>query len=260
MKELPEIYDRRAEATNKLESAENALLKTAATLRAKKLKKEAKAAKKSGAAPPTSESPTTDAEGRPLTHHSLDDPENNVTLAERLVPQNKRPSHRLPLGFMPFALPFVGEKVDSINWARDQIVATNELLVEGRAQINSQSPGGKSLPPVPSDADSAASHKADKKKADEDAAPAQEYPPLNSAFITFNQQIAAHMAQNALNHHDPYRMTGRYAEVAPEDVIWGNLGLNAYEAKVRMLISYGLTAGLIILWAIPGELLPWLYV
>ena len=82
----------------------------------------------------------------------------------------------------------------------------------------------------------------------------QEYPPLNSAFITFNQQIAAHMAKNALNHHDPYRMTGRYAEVAPEDVIWGNLGMNAYEAKVRMLVSYAATAGLIILWAFPGQL------
>lgn len=250
------MYDRRSEAANKLESAENALLNAAAKRRAKKLKKEAKAAKKSGATVPADDAPT-DTEGRPLTHPSIDDPESNVTLAEKLVPQNKRPSHRLPLSFMPFALPFIGEKVDSINWARDQIEATNELLAKGRALIG-QSPG-KPLPARPSDADSTGSNDANEtnekgsKKAETDAAPSHEYPPLNSAFITFNQQIAAHMAQNTLNHHDPYRMTGRYAEVAPEDVIWSNLGLNAYEAKGRMLISYAATAGLIILWAIPGE-------
>jgi calcium permeable stress-gated cation channel len=250
------VYDRRAEASNKLESAENALLKMAAKIRAKKLKKEAKAAKKSGASPSTGDTPAIDAEGRPLTHVSVDDPENNVSLAEKLVPQKKRPTHRLPLSFMPFALPFIGEKVDSINWARDQIVATNDLLAKGRALIDSRS---ETLPPHSSDAESTGSNdvnesdKKSAKKAEKGAAPSQEYAPLNSAFITFNQQIAAHMAKNALNHHDPYRMTGRYAEVAPEDVIWANLGLNAYEAKVRMLISYAATAGLIILWALPGE-------
>jgi len=35
------------------------------------------------------------------------------------------------------------------------------------------------------------------------------YPPLNSAFITFNKQIGAHMAMQALAHHDPYRMSAR---------------------------------------------------
>jgi hypothetical protein len=33
------------------------------------------------------------------------------------------------------------------------------------------------------------------------------YPPLNSAFITFNKQIAAHLAMQVLAHHDPYRMS-----------------------------------------------------
>ena len=246
MKELPSIYDRRAKATSKLESAENALLKTAAKLRAKQLKKAAKAAEKTGDAAPVPDSPPADAEGRPLTRTSIEDAENNASLAERLVPQNKRPTHRLPLSFMPFALPFVGEEVDSIEWARDEIVVMNELLAQGRAAIDSES---TVKPPRLSDAgpsDAGSEPVADKEST-------QEYPPLNSAFITFNQQIAAHMAQNALNHHDPYRMTGRYAEVAPEDVIWGNLGMNAYEGKVRMLISYAATAGLIILWAFPGE-------
>jgi calcium permeable stress-gated cation channel len=34
-----------------------------------------------------------------------------------------------------------------------------------------------------------------------------QYPPLNSAFITFNRQIAAHLAYAGLAHHEPYRMS-----------------------------------------------------
>lgn len=81
---------------------------------------------------------------------------------------------------------------------------------------------------------------------------AGEYPPLNSAFITFHRQIAAHLATQALAHHEPYRMSERYNEIAPQDVVWSNLGLNPYETKVRLAISWGLTLGLIILWAFPG--------
>jgi hypothetical protein len=248
LKELPDLYDRRAQATNKLESAENALLKTAIKLRNKKLKKEAKAAEKSGAAP-NSESVVT--EGRPLTHPSIEDPEGNVSLAEKLVPQDQRPSHRLPAGFMPFSLPLIGKKVDTIEWARDEIVATNELLAQGRAQIGSEAPG-KELPHRPSsDVDGDSSESKADTKTHKNTVLSHEYPLLSSAFITFNQQIAAHIALNALSHHEPYRMAGRYADVAPDDVIWGNLGMNAYEQKVRMIISYAATAGLIIFWAIP---------
>lgn len=281
--ELPEVYDRRAAACNKLESAENALLKMAAKLRNKKTKAEAKKAKKSGV-PASEATPSVDGEGRPLTHSSSDDPEAQVTLAERLVPKAKRPSHRLPAGFMPFSLPFIGQKVDTIDWARQQIVETNEILTKGRRVLDSQGTSGQAAgesnhtpisqpkplhaeahdeePPTSAREPTAPQTKAEKKAAKIEAKKlgkssldplAPSYAPLNSAFITFHQQIAAHMAKNTLNHHEPYRMTGRYAEMAPEDVIWGNLGMNAYEQKVRMLVSYAATAGLIILWAFPGE-------
>ena len=65
----------------------------------------------------------------------------------------------------------------------------------------------------------------------------------------------------------------KYVEVSPDDVIWANLNINPYERKVRFpvpgsttvaallnearsqvrtAISYATTAGLIILWVIPG--------
>ena len=47
-------------------------------------------------------------------------------------------------------------------------------------------------------------------------------------------------------------MSDKYINVAPDDVIWGNLGLNPYEKKIRLAFSYAATAGLIILWAFPG--------
>ncbi|KAF7984711.1 hypothetical protein HWV62_13020 [Athelia sp. TMB] len=241
LKELPAAYDRRLKACGKLESAENALLKTAAKIRRKQLKK--------GGA--SDEAPMVDAEGRPLTHSSNPDtdPESgSVGLAEKLVPAAKRPSHRLPAGFMPFSLPFIGEKVDSIHWAREQIEETNAVLAKGRAEIDGQGAGPQFAPPA---LEPGKAEETSDKAAAQQVKDAVAYPPLNSAFITFHTQIAAHMAKDTLNHHEPYRMTGRYADVAPEDVIWSNLGMNAYEAKLRMLISYGVTAALIILWAIP---------
>ncbi|KAG1790166.1 uncharacterized protein HD556DRAFT_1392969 [Suillus plorans] len=216
LKELPSIHDRRLAACGKLESAETSLLSTAAKLRRKALKKA------NGAGDP---SPSAD-------------PERNVALAERLVPRNKRPSHRLPAGFMPFSLPFIGKEVDTIDWCRQEIAATTGLLTQGRQTLADQ---GRSLPEdVNGDG-----------KVDKNDRAKQPYPLLNSAFVTFNQQIAAHLAVNALTHHEPYCMADRYLEVSPPDVIWGNLGLNPYEKRIRMVVSYSATAALIIFWAIP---------
>jgi hypothetical protein len=207
-KKLPDVYQRRLEACSKLESAETNLFKIAAKIHRKSVAKDTKTAQ--GKAP----TPTADVE---LNGQSVLD----------LVPRNKRPTHRLPLGFMPFSLPLIGKKVDSIDWAKEQIATTNKLLDEGRAKFNQDI-------------------------VREGTGEDEHFPPLNSAFILFNQQIAAHLAAQALIHNDPYRMANKYTEVAPADVIWSNLGLNPYEARVRMAISYLATAGLIILWAFPG--------
>ncbi|KAG0704929.1 hypothetical protein DFH29DRAFT_988817 [Suillus ampliporus] len=216
LKELPSVYDRRLAACGKLESAETSLLSTASKLRRKALKKA------NGAGDPS----------------PADDPERNVALAERLVPQDQRPSHRLPAGFMPFSLPFIGEKVDTIDWCRQEIATATGLLINGRQAL----------------ADEGISQPEDLNgdgKVDKNDRAKQTYPPVGSAFVTFNQQIAAHLAVNALTHHEPYCMADRYLEVSPPDVIWGNLGLNPYEKRIRMAISYAATAALIIFWSIP---------
>ncbi|KIK93365.1 hypothetical protein PAXRUDRAFT_34109 [Paxillus rubicundulus Ve08.2h10] len=221
LKDLPAVYDRRLAACGKLESAETSLLATATKIRAKQFKKSGNRADKDESPPQT-----------------VDQAERNLSLAESLVPRAKRPTHRLPAGFLPFALPFIGKKVDTIEWSRTEIAASTALLRQARRTV-SESPL-----PVPQDTN-------EDGKVDAEDRPEQTYPPLSSAFITFNQQISAHMAYRTLTHHEPYRMADRYLEVAPENVLWGNLGMNPYEKRVRMVISYAATAALILLWAFP---------
>jgi calcium permeable stress-gated cation channel len=163
----------------------------------------------------------------PDKHPMTDGEKNGKTLegavdhsSDQYVPRADRPTHRLPvLSFLP-----IGRKVDSIDWATKEINETTELLEKERATLTEQE-GNAS----------------------------EKYPPLNSVFVLFNQQIAAHLAAQSLTHNEPYRMTGKYTEVAPADVVWENLGRNPYEARIRQLISYSATGALIIFWAIPGE-------
>ncbi|KAK2462387.1 hypothetical protein APHAL10511_005693 [Amanita phalloides] len=215
LKELPDIYDRRMAACAKLESAETALLRTAAELR---LKDETSAS-------------TTALE------------------AAAVVPADQRPTHRL--GF--FGL--WGEKVDSIEWARKEIATCNQLLDEGRKIIDQEDKAHDVEEGAGSDA---AGLMAKGKEVllksiriVKGGGHQSRYPPLSSAFVTFHRQIAAHLAAQALLHHKPYAMSGKYTGLQPEDVIWTNLGMNPYERKVRMALSYAATAALIIFWAFP---------
>ncbi|KAG5350310.1 hypothetical protein C0989_011642 [Termitomyces sp. Mn162] len=223
LKELPDIYDRRLAACNKLESAETSLLKTAANLRLAAIKK----AKKSG---------------------NVADLEAAQSLDVVSVSRDQRPQHRL--GWIPF----VGEKVDTIEWCRSEIRICTELLAEGRSIIENDGLGVRDRSDDPIDKDSIEGDTdEERRKGKKKREGLKSYPPINSAFITFNNQIAAHLAKQSLTHHEPYRMSGKYIEVAPEDVIWSNLSLNPYERKIRIALSWAATAALIIFWAIPGK-------
>jgi hypothetical protein len=216
---MPDLYNDRLKAVKKLESAETDLIKTATKL---KLKEEKAAAKKNG-------KPVDDK------WNSVSNAEGDVSLAERrtsdlsprpsailvhlaysivfcgfllVVPKKKRPSHRLPpFKWLPFSLPFMGKKVDTIEWCRETIREKGVELHASREQLRK---------------DIAAPGTGDD----------EVYPPLNSAFVLFNQQIAAHMALQSVMHNQPYAMSGRYIEMAPGDVIWSNLGLNPYDRSL----------------------------
>ncbi|GAA5909988.1 hypothetical protein JCM8208_006407 [Rhodotorula glutinis] len=188
LKDLPDLYDRREKACKKLESAETKLLKLATKQIAKN--------KKKNLSPPELDAEASKGE---------------IT---RYVPKKKRPTHKLGL------LGLFGKKVDTIDWAREEIATTTKELDAEREILLGANGSAK-------------------------------YPPESSAFIQFHTQMAAHMFAQCLNHHAPLRMSARYLEVAQDDVIWGNLNINPYQQRARYAISWAMTIGLIILWSFP---------
>jgi len=116
LKDLPDIYDRRLAACNKLESAETSLLRTAARLRFEAQNQQQKNVIQSNSADPKK---AADPEAVPLDLVSG-------------VPRDQRPSHRLGL------IPFTGQRVDTIEWAREEIKECNKLLYEAISSIEEE--------------------------------------------------------------------------------------------------------------------------
>jgi calcium permeable stress-gated cation channel len=249
--DMPDLYERRLAACDMLESAETSLLNKA-------IKRNNKHHKK-----------VTSSAVAELTEPEKDTEAARKTSIAELVPSGKRPSHRLPLfSWMPFSIPFVGKKVDTIEWARDQVRELNAQLKQKREVLASDIAKATAAEIQTTDR----VHRIGAGRLNI-AIPAvsvtlplvgalsvvdfsdQTYPPANGAFILFNKQIAAHMAAQTLTHHDPYRMSDslKYVEVGPGDVIWDNLTLNAYERRVRLALSWAATIGLIIFFALPGQ-------
>ncbi|GAA99523.1 uncharacterized protein L969DRAFT_93981 [Mixia osmundae IAM 14324] len=203
LKELPDFYDRRQKACQKLEAAETKLCKLAVQNKTKQEKKAAKAAKKSG-----EPAPSNGSESHPMTNMNAD-VEADASMAAKYVEQKQRPTCR-----PNSKIPCFGEKKDTIEWAREEIELCERELSERRPHWD-------------------------------------DFTPKSSAFIQFNSQMAAHFFAQCLAHELPLRMAGRHIEVDREDVIWSTLNMNPYEQKIRYVLSWTMTIGLIILWAIP---------
>jgi calcium permeable stress-gated cation channel len=134
-----------------------------------------------------------------------------------------RKTMRLPLfkftwlPFMP-SWTFLGEKVDTIYYCRKEIARLN-LEIE------------------------------------QDQSEPEKFPLMNSAFIQFNSQVAAHMACQSVSHHMPSHMAPRLVEIAPGDVIWDNMSMKWWERYLRMILVVAVVVGLILAWAIPVSFL-----
>jgi calcium permeable stress-gated cation channel len=136
-------------------------------------------------------------------------------LWEKYIKKSDRPTHRLPRfgGFLP-TLPFINKKVDTIYWCREELARLNVEI-------------------------------------EEDQNHPERYPSMNSAFIQFNHQVAAHMASQAVSHHIPKQMTPRLVEISPTDVIWDNMSIRWWEEWVRTFLVLAIVTGMTILWAVP---------
>lgn len=128
--------------------------------------------------------------------------------------QKDRPTHHLPLfKWMP-GLPLIGQKVDTIHYCRKELARLNVEIEQDQTEPD-------------------------------------RFPLMNSAFIQFNSQVAAHMACQSVNHHIPRQMGPRYLEVNPNDIVWENMRIKWWERYIRVMLVTCAVAGLIIGWATP---------
>lgn len=151
----------------------------------------------------------------PLSKDFDDDKDDNAAWRKYIKPKD-RETIRLPVvnqDWFP-ALPWMGKKVDRIYHCRRELARLN---AEIEADQNN----------------------------------AENYPYMNSAFIQFNHQVAAHMACQAVSHHVPQHMAPRVVEISPDDVLWDNMSIKWWERYVRFGIVVAVSVGLIILYAVP---------
>lgn len=135
-------------------------------------------------------------------------------LWRKYIKPKDRETMRIPLfnkSWWP-SLPLIGKKVDTIYYCRKELARLNHEI--GLDQSN-----------------------------------LEQFPLMNSAFIQFNHQVAAHMACQSLSHHIPRQMDPRTVEVNPNDVIWDNLTMPWWSRYVRMFIIVAIIITLIILWS-----------
>ncbi|KAJ5091922.1 hypothetical protein NUU61_006792 [Penicillium alfredii] len=189
-KELEEKVKERDNAAMKLEGAETNLIVLANKTRAKALKKQGS----------VEDGPSEDGVG------DFDDESGSV--AARWVEAKKRPTHRLKM--------LIGEKVDTINWARSEIERLTPEIEELQAK-----------------------HRAGDAKL------------VSSVFVEFHQQADAQAAYQSVAHNLPLHMSPRYIGLDPTQVIWENLRIKWWERLGRHSATITFVCVLIIFWAIP---------
>ena len=132
---------------------------------------------------------------------------------EKWIKKSARPTHRLPLWDI-MAVPFVTKKVDTIFYCREELARLNMEIEEDQRQP-------------------------------------ERYPLMNSAFIQFHHQVAAHMACQGVIHHIPQQMAPRHIEISPRDVVWDNMAFSWWQEWIRTFIVTAIIIIMIIFWAIP---------
>ena len=145
----------------------------------------------------------------------LEDNDHDAMWQRYLKPKD-RDTMRLPIfgwNWM-ISLPLLGKKVDTIYHCRKELARLNVEI-------------------------------------EEDQRHPEKFPLMNSAFVQFNHQVAAHMACQSVNHHLPNQMAPRMVEISPDDVIWDNMSINWWQRYIRTLVVVVIICGLVIGWAIP---------
>ncbi|KAJ5946818.1 hypothetical protein N7454_003657 [Penicillium verhagenii] len=208
--DLEDKVKERDAAAMKLEGAETKLIMLANKARAKALKKQG----------------IPEDGNAEETVGQFDDESGSV--AARWVEAKDRPTHRLKM--------LIGEKVDTINWARSEIERLSPEIEELQAKHRS---GDAKL--------------------------------VTSVFVEFFNMSDAQAAYQSVTHNLPLHMTPRYIGLDPTQIVWSNLRIKWWERVIRHGATTAFVIALIVFWAIPTavvgcisninflvEKLPWL--
>ncbi|KAF7718943.1 Rsn1 domain-containing protein [Penicillium ucsense] len=149
-------------------------------------------------------------------NENFDQEDYGEPLWKQYIKEKDQATHRLPIfgwKWMPSLL-LIGKKVNTIDHCRKELARLN-LEIE----IDQQHP--------------------------------EKFPLMNSAFIQFNHQVAAHMACQSVAHHVPKQMAPRIVEISPDDVIWDNMSMKWWERYLRTFGIITLVVGMVLGWAFP---------
>ncbi|PVU94854.1 hypothetical protein BB561_002218 [Smittium simulii] len=72
--------------------------------------------------------------------------------------------------------------------------------------------------------------------------------PLDCSFVTFSDQISAHLSIQALLYHKINQPSLKLLDTAPADIVWKNLGINQINRRIRGYISLIISFVIILTW------------
>lgn len=185
LKELPKLVEQRDKLADKQEGAVCKLI----TAAAKKVKK-----------------------GKVEAVSVPDGSEPSLDVADRYVPEKKRPHHRLG------KVPCIGEKVDTINYSREELPRLNREIEDVRQKVINDY---------------------------------EAYPPQSSAFIMCNTMQGAYTGASFRPVDNKSQFDKRYVEMHPNNIVWKNMNFNPYERKARTCCCWGVTWLTVLFWTIP---------
>ena len=247
--DMPELYKQRLKACQKLESAATSLLNKAIKRHRKRVTNPAKS-ENDGDIGPSAE--VTDVKSDPETRSTK-----RTIRLEELVSEHERPTHRLPLSsWIPFSIPLLGKKVDTIEWACERIHELNTELAQRRGILARDTTEAEVDIGTEKSYVIHCTYRFDLNPSFRTrAVSSPTYPPADGAFILFNNQTAAHMAAQAPTRRKPYCMPHslKYVEATNENVIWENLALTPHRRRLWLLLSWTVGIVLIMIWMFPGK-------
>lgn len=135
----------------------------------------------------------------------------------KYISNSDMPRIKLPMFYVcgvPFKLPWLSPSMDAITWHKTEL---NRLNAEvHRLQQN---------------------HTV--------------FEPINSCFIQFHNQLAAHLACQAVIFEDPQLAGLSAIEIDPRDINWHNLGISWQQSLLRHVIATAINVVLIVGWTFP---------